>query len=175
MLDVSDDVDQLADTAGEYTGATLTKPGMPPDFTICGAYRTEAWTAGFSSANQFQLNGEDGQQWGYVSISALSTYTEYQVSLGHVWLSVTTASVWFLLTWTRVCVSLDTRLLLLRLVGEFWTGQVRIRERYDPLNRNSKSWFSPITRMGIDRCSKIALLNSLDCGQAFMLEVSQKL
>ena len=66
VLDVSDDVDQLADTAGEYTGASLAKPGMPPDFTICGAFRTEAWTTGSSAADLFQLNGKDGQQWGYV-------------------------------------------------------------------------------------------------------------
>ena len=41
-------------------------------------------------------------------ISAASTYTLYDVLLGHVWLSVRTASLWFPLTWTRVCVSLDT-------------------------------------------------------------------
>ena len=108
VLDVSDDVDHEPDTEGEYTGVSLTKPGMSTDFTICGALRTEAWTGLETGAELFQLNGEDGQQWGYVSVYAASTYTEYEVSLGHVWLSVTTASIWFPLTWTRVCVSLDT-------------------------------------------------------------------
>ena len=79
VLDVSDDTDRLADTEGEYTGASLTKSGMPPDFTICGAFRTQAWTGGFTSAVLFQLNSGDGQKWGEVNMDALSTYTEYKV------------------------------------------------------------------------------------------------
>ena len=80
---------------------------MPPDFTICGAFRTEAWTATFSLADLFQLNGEDGKQWGYVSMYAASMYTEYGIMLGDVWQSLTTARKWFPLTWNRVCVSMD--------------------------------------------------------------------
>ena len=49
VIDVSDDVDHKPDSAGEYTGASLTKPGMPADFTLCGAFRAEAWTTKFNS------------------------------------------------------------------------------------------------------------------------------
>ena len=75
VLDVSDDVDQLADTDGEFTGATLAKPGMPQDFTICGAFRTEAWTTAFSGTRLFQLTGKNGKMWGYLGIFAAYTYT----------------------------------------------------------------------------------------------------
>jgi hypothetical protein len=98
VLDVSDDMDQEPDIAGEYTGASLNKPAMPPDFTLCGAFRTEAWTTEFSSAYLFQLNGKDGMRWGYVRMFAASTHTEYSVSLGHVWQVVFTESVLFPLT-----------------------------------------------------------------------------
>ena len=62
-----------------------------------------------SYAHLFQLNGEDGHRWGYVEFYAGSIDTEYNVKLGNVWLSVTTASIWFPLTWTQVYVSLDTQ------------------------------------------------------------------
>ena len=108
VLDVSDDVDQEPDMDGEYTGASLTKTGMPPDFTLCGAFRTEAWTTVFSGAGLFHSNGKDGKKWGYLQLYAGSTFTQYEVTLGHVWLTVLVDSVLFPLTWTRVCLSLDT-------------------------------------------------------------------
>ena len=46
--------------------------------------------------------------------------------------------------------------------------------RYNPLNRNPKSWVSHITLSGFERPSKIALLNSLDYGLALILGISQK-
>ena len=108
VLDVSADVDQEPDARGEYTGASLTKPGMAPDFTICGAFRTQAWTTAFSGTRLFQLIGNDGKMWGYLGIFAAYTYTEYSGPLGRVTLRVTTEKVWFPLTWTHVCVSMDT-------------------------------------------------------------------
>ena len=108
VLDVSADVDQEADALGEYTGASLTKPGMPRDFTICGAFRTEAWTTAFSGTRLFQLIGKDGKMWGYLGIFAAYTYTEYSGPLGRATLRVTTEKVWFPVTWTHVCVSMDT-------------------------------------------------------------------
>ena len=108
VLDVSADVDQVADALGEYTGASLTKAGMPRDFTICGAFRTEAWTTAFSGTRLFQLIGRDGKMWGYLGIFAAYTYTEYSGPLGRTNLRVTTEKVWFPLTWTHVCVSMDT-------------------------------------------------------------------
>ena len=109
VLDVSDDVDHLPDATGEYTGAWLTKPGMPPDFTLCGAYLPRAWITSFTAADLFQLTCRDGKVWGQLHMYAAKTYTDYQLTLGDVWFSVKTPTVWFPLSWTRVCLSLDTK------------------------------------------------------------------
>ena len=109
VIDVSDDVDQEPDSSGEYTGASLTRPGMPSDFTICGAFRTEAWTTEEHGTILFQLNGKDGTIWGFVLINAESTYTEYTVTFGNISLLARTSTVWFPLTWTQLCVLLDPR------------------------------------------------------------------
>ena len=55
VIDVSDDVD----FEPEHTYASLTKPNMPDDFTICGAYRLEAWTIEFRSALLYQIDTTD--------------------------------------------------------------------------------------------------------------------
>ena len=139
VLDVSDDVDQIADTEGEYTGASLTKPGMPPDFTLCGAFRTEAWITAFSSAYLFTLYGKDSTQWGNVNMGVAFTYTQYQVYLGHVYTGVTTTSLWFPLTWTRVCVSLDTvsGSVILVINGQVLEEKVHQEGLLEDLNRPS--------------------------------------
>ena len=111
VIDVSDDMDHKPDSAGEYTGASLTKPGMPADFTICLAFRTEAWTKDFSGGRLFQLNGKYENNSGWVSINADSSYTRYYGKIGKVNIPpVTMAIVFFSITWTRVCVSLNTNL-----------------------------------------------------------------
>ena len=109
VIDVAEDVDQSPDSAGDYTHASLTKPGMPADFTLCGAFRTEAWTQGLTSALLFSINGEDGRLWGYVWMGASSSYTTYFVAPANdVRLLVKKDRAWFPLTWTLVCMSLDT-------------------------------------------------------------------
>ena len=62
VLDVHDDVDQEPDIKGEYTSASVTKPGMPADFTICGAYRPLAWTFGDGDTKLYKLSGKNGKQ-----------------------------------------------------------------------------------------------------------------
>ena len=108
MITFSDDSDGLPDSAGEYTGASLTKPDMPKDFTICAAYMVEAWTTDWSAASLFQLNARNGYRWAAVSMFAASTYTQFSVYLGRVTVVASSDHVLFPLTWTRVCVSLDT-------------------------------------------------------------------
>ena len=108
MVSFSDDVDGLPDSSGEYTGATLTKPGMPKDFTICAAYMVEAWTTDFEKANLIQLNRADGRMWAGFEIFAADTYTEFNAKIGLVNFMVFSESVLFPLAWTRVCLSLDT-------------------------------------------------------------------
>jgi hypothetical protein len=143
-------VDQLADIAGEYTGASLTKPGMPPGFTLCGAFRTEAWTSEFSSASLFQLNGKDGKRWGYVQMYADSTYTEYSVLLGHVWQVVFTDSVWFPLTWTRMCLSLDTVSGTLGFVTNGHVHQVKVHQEALEMDGNRPLNLSIILGYNVD-------------------------
>ena len=125
VLDVSEDIDQEPDPEGQYCGSTLTigeyfqwynappNPNKPNNFTICGAYRIKAWTTDFTGAYLFYLEDDDhpsgpGQPWGYVKMVPHDTYTEYAGFINLVYFSVTTAKVWFPLTWTRVCVSLDS-------------------------------------------------------------------
>ena len=108
MIIFSDDVDQAPDSSGEYTGASLTKPDMPKDFTICAAYMVEAWTTAFASAVLFQLNDRGGDQWAYVMMYAARYYTEFNVYIGRVTVEAYIDRLLFLLMWTRVCVSLDT-------------------------------------------------------------------
>ena len=108
VITFADDNDQYPDSSGEYTGASLTKPDMPKDFTICAAYMVEAWTTGFTSAYLFRLNDRDGDRWGYVKMFADESHTEFSVYFSRVSFTVISEQVLFPLTWTRVCVSLDT-------------------------------------------------------------------
>ena len=111
VIDVSDDDDQEPDGVGEYTGASLTKPGMPADFTVCGAFRTEAWTTPFQSALLFQLNKQDGIKWGYISMIALETETVYDIGFGNMKKhELKTGKLYFPFEWVRVCASLETAL-----------------------------------------------------------------
>ena len=108
VIDVADDFDNKMDSRGEYTGASLSRPEMPDDFTICGAFMSEAATALEPSVHGlFRLNGVDGKRWGYLNIYAGTYTTEYFGYLGHSF-SLMTSTVWFPLTWTLFCVSLDT-------------------------------------------------------------------
>ena len=109
IIDVSDDDDQESDTEGEYTGAFLTKPGMPESFTVCGAFRTEVWTTIFQSTVFFQWNEEDGETWGSIILVVAKTGTIYDIYLGNVTRSdVQTEKVYFPFDWVRFCASLDT-------------------------------------------------------------------
>ena len=107
VIDVSDDLDQQPDSEGEYTGASLTKPGMPPDFIICSAFMTEAWTTTFRSADLFAIQGKNGKPWGNINYFNFA-FTMYQVNFGVVVCShIDRERVYLGFSWTRVCVSLD--------------------------------------------------------------------
>ena len=108
IFDFSDDIDNEPDSRGEYTMASLSKPDMPRDFTICTAFKVEAWTTDFTAARLFQLTDDGGDRWAFVSLYAADTYTEFTVKLGGVFFLATTDRVLFPLTWTHVCLSLDT-------------------------------------------------------------------
>ena len=109
VIDFSDDIDDEPDSNGEFTMASLTKPDMPRDFTICSAFMVEAWTTDFSAARVFQLRDNlDVERWAWVYLYAAETYTELTVELGKVYFLNTIDRVLFPLTWTRLCLSLDT-------------------------------------------------------------------
>ena len=130
VIDVSDDVDQEPDTEGEYTGARLTKPGMTPDFTVCGAFRTEAWNTIFQSILFFQWKGANGEDWGSIVLVALGTGegTLYDIEFGNVKKTdLITKKVYFPFAWVRICSSLDTMTGNLVLVVD---GQVLLEERH---------------------------------------------
>ena len=127
VIDVSDDDDQEPDTEGEYTGASLTKPGMPADFTVCGAWRTEVWTTVFTSADLFRWYGNDGTSWGSVELTGSETYTLYNIEFGNVKkYDVKIEKVYFPFDWVLVCASLNTSTGNLVLVVD---GQVLLDER----------------------------------------------
>ena len=108
VLDVPDNTDNEPDAEGEYSGASLNKPGMPKDFTICGAYMTKAWSRD-PSAHLFQLNGKDGHEWGFVNIvSSRSDFPYVEGPLGNVFFKGHVNRYLFPLSWTLICMSLDT-------------------------------------------------------------------
>ena len=86
VIDFSDDIDNEPDSRGEFTMASLTKPDMPRDFTICAAFMVKAWTADFSVADLFELMDDDGDRWAYLFLYAGETYTEFTVMMGKVFL-----------------------------------------------------------------------------------------
>ena len=107
VIDFSDDMDGEPDSRGDYTMASLSKPDMPRDFTICSAFIFQSWADGPSYTLLFELL-DYGYRWGSFKIYAADTYTEFTVWLGEVHILTTTDRVMFPLTWKRVCVSLDT-------------------------------------------------------------------
>ena len=107
VIDFSDDNDHGPDSYGEYTRASLTKPDMPQDFTICASYMVMAWKD-FTSAFIFELRAEDGEGWAHLSMSALYKYTQFAVKLGKISFSVKSDNILFPLTWIHMCVSLET-------------------------------------------------------------------
>ena len=82
LINFSHDIDNKPDSHGDFTMASLTKTEMPRDFTVCFAFIVEAWTTEFSSADLFQLMDDNSTQWGFFSLFASETYTEFEVGLG---------------------------------------------------------------------------------------------
>ena len=108
VLDFSADIDHEPDSNGEYTSATLDAGPLPESFTICSAFMVEAWTTEFSSADMFVLLDNDGDQWLRIHLFAAPSYTEYRVHLGPFVFINQTDTVFFVLQWTRACLSLNS-------------------------------------------------------------------
>ena len=74
VLDFSADNDQLPDSNGEFTGATLEAGPLPESFTICSAFMVEAWTTQFTQARMFTLRRQDGIRWGFIDLYSDISY-----------------------------------------------------------------------------------------------------
>ena len=112
-----------------YTGASLTKPDMPKDFTVCAAYMIKAfdfrpWFL------LFELN-----DYGFL-IRPYDTYTEYE-GYG---INSRSDHVLFPFTWIRVCVSVDTVAGRVRLVvnGEMMEDKTIEEDETRPANFSIK-------------------------------------
>jgi hypothetical protein len=84
VINVSDNQDQLPDAAGEYTAALITKSGMPPDFTICGAFMIKAWTGPHHGGYFYTLKGANAAatRWADFMVVPTATQLQYHVLLG---------------------------------------------------------------------------------------------
>ena len=98
-----------------YTGASLTKPDMPKDYTICVAYLVKAFDFR-TSVSLFNLNNEDGDDVIRFFLSSQETFTQFSISIYSLYLGLKTDHVLFPFTWTRVCLSVDTVTENIRLV-----------------------------------------------------------
>ena len=108
VLSFADDIDNEADSNGEFSSAILTKASFPEAFTICSAFMVDAWTTDFAAAYVLSMAKDDGSNlWGYMKIYAASSYTKYHVNLGPSSLSAQASTVFVPLQWTRMCLSLD--------------------------------------------------------------------
>ena len=90
VLDFSADNDQVIDSNGNFTSATLNAGALPESFTICSAFMVEAWTTEFNSARIFNMLGYyvdpysyygDGVyfQWGFVSLFPAHGSTQFSM------------------------------------------------------------------------------------------------
>ena len=155
VLDFSADNDQLPDSNGEYTSATLEAGPLPQSFTICLTFMVEAWTNEFQpSARMFTLVDHrnwwsSSYQWGHIILVAASDYTEYQVKLGEVFLSHQTQTIFFPLQWTRVCLSVDSTSSKVTFVvdGQLFGEEKYVRE--EDMNRPANLFLL----LGIDKWS----------------------
>ena len=101
VLDFSADNDQKPDSNAEYTTATLLDAGLLPEsFTICSAFLVESWTTVFRSARMFTLLRKKTQSWGFITLFAGPSYTQYQVQLSTVVFVRKIKTLFFPLQWT---------------------------------------------------------------------------
>ena len=127
VIDVSADNDQVADSNGEYTSATMLGGSLPHSFTICSAYMVEAWNTEQSAADLFSMLDDDGQNWVYLYVVAAEDFTSWTLNFGPIYAVVETKALLFPLLWTRVCISHNSVATLVTLVVD---GQMLVEEEY---------------------------------------------
>ena len=95
VLDVPADNDQVADSNGEYTSATLDGGPLPQSFSICSAYMVEAWNTEQSAADVFSMRDDDDQNWIYLYVVAAEGFTSWTLDFGPLFSVVETKALLF--------------------------------------------------------------------------------
>ena len=136
-LDFSLDNDLKPDENNGYTHASLQRKNFPPSFTICTAFRVEAWTE-YADPKLLVLKDDNGEAyWLWIKISAATTKTEFSFRFEDLPTPLKQSKVLFYpLQWTRLCLSKDSNTSLVRLVvdGELLVEQeVKVKSQPDNL------------------------------------------
>ena len=150
ILDFSADSDHERDSNGECTSATLEAGPLPESFTVCTAFMVEVWTTRFSSADMLILLDNDGYPWGTINLWTGPSFTEYEASLGPVYISNQTETLFFPHKWSLACLSLDLVASKVMLVAD---GQLlgkmeykKSEDEYRPKNISLMLGFEPTTQ-----------------------------
>ena len=115
-LDFSLDNDDKADENNSYTHASLQKENLPSSFTICTAFMVERWTE-YADSVLFVLQDDKGEVWHWAYIDAGTTFTQFTFKFeDSPMFTAQSASLFYPLQWTRVCLSRDSNTSLVRLV-----------------------------------------------------------
>ena len=131
-IDVSGDVDHKPDNNGEFTSGYITKPGMPADWTFCGAFRVKAWNGKAQTTGLVQLNKENDRMWMYFYLAGSNfgepfvSETRFYGRAGLAYFDLKTPTVWFPHEWLRICMALNTVTGRVTIVsnGEVLTDQI---------------------------------------------------
>ena len=141
VLTVSDDNDDRKDSNGEYTSASVKRPKLPDSFTVCLAFKFDAWTVNTPDNRILTMlkdrNDSPMIQWGYITLDALSNYTKFDAKLGPVMLTEVSAVV-FPQQWTRFCLFLDLSAKMAHFVVDGWILREQPYIKEDDLERPSR-------------------------------------
>ena len=119
-----------------YTHAFLKRENFPPSFTLCTAFRVDAWTE-YMSAKLFVLRDNRGEVWNWANIFAATSYTEFSFQFeDSTRFSGLSKILSYPLQWTRICLSKDSDTSQARLVvdGELLVEkEVRVKKNPDSI------------------------------------------
>ena len=131
MINFSADNDQMSDSEGEFTKASLGGlTHFPKNFTICGDYMTEGWLGNTVRAKLFTFVYGYGinyrTDW-YIAIDQHHKNTKVHVFVGG-FFSTFIDYIWFPLSWLHLCISKESGSGKVVLVVN---GQVLVEEIYE--------------------------------------------
>ena len=107
-------LDQNEDECFTARHASIKKGNLPWSFTVCTAFKVEAWTKDFAL---YILSDDKGDDWHWLAILRSDRYTQFAF-----WhfecssFSSKSAFLYFPLQWIRICLSMDSNTSAVRLV-----------------------------------------------------------